>query len=171
MTTNWNIDRRHFLRGAVGALVPLPFLNVMENAVAKNLAGEVEAPLRFMTLFKPNGAHPPSWNINGGSEFDFRMSPLMAPFAKHRDDLIILDNMGDFGFPPTRTPLDVSSQVAVTTRRRPPSISLSPTRSEAKRRLVLSSSPPKVSSPIRSGAAIFPTIKKATQSPGKAIRN
>jgi hypothetical protein len=98
MTKNWNIDRRHFLRGAVGALVPLPFLNVMENAVAKNLAGEVEAPLRFMTLFKPNGVHPPSWNINGGSEFDFRMSPLMAPFAKHQDDLIILDNMGDFGF-------------------------------------------------------------------------
>lgn len=98
MNRNWSIDRRHFLRGAAGALVPLPFLNVMENAVAKNLAGEAEVPLRFMTLFKPNGVHPPSWNINGGTEFDFRMSPLMAPFEKHRDDLIILDNMGNFGF-------------------------------------------------------------------------
>nr|WP_296360395.1 DUF1552 domain-containing protein [Ralstonia sp.] len=55
-------------------------------------------PLRFITLFKPNGAHPPSWNISGGSEHDFRMSPLMKPFEKHKKDLLILDNMGDFGF-------------------------------------------------------------------------
>lgn len=94
----WNINRRTFLRGAAGAVMPLPFLNLME-ASAKNLAGEeAAAPTRFVTLFKPNGAHPPSWNINEGSENDFRMSPLMKPFAKHKDDLIILDNMGDFGF-------------------------------------------------------------------------
>ena len=86
------IERRTFLRGQ-GALLPLPFLNLME-ASAKSEA----PPVRFMTLFKPNGAHPPSWNINGGSEFDFRMSPLMKPFAHHKDDLLILDNMGDFGF-------------------------------------------------------------------------
>ncbi|MDF1813499.1 MAG: DUF1552 domain-containing protein [Verrucomicrobiales bacterium] len=98
MTRNWNLDRRTFLRGAAGALVPLPFLNLMENSVAKNLAGETIPPIRFMSLFKPNGVHPPSWNINGGSEFDFRTSPLMAPFAKHRDDILFLDNMGDFGF-------------------------------------------------------------------------
>lgn len=98
MTRNWTVSRRHFLRGAAGALVPLPFLNVMEKAVAKSVPGNGEPPLRFMTLFKPNGVHPPSWNINGGSEWDFRMSPLMAPFQKHQDDLLILDNMGDFGF-------------------------------------------------------------------------
>ena len=51
-----------------------------------------------MTLFKPNGVHPPSWNISGGTETDFRMSPLMKPFAKHKEDVLILDNMGDFGF-------------------------------------------------------------------------
>jgi len=102
MNRNWKIDRRSFLRGAAGALLPLPFLNLME---AKSLIGTRPSgdsadspPLRFMTLFKPNGVYPPSWNVNGGTEFDFRMSPLMAPFAKHKDDLLILDNMGDFGF-------------------------------------------------------------------------
>ncbi len=75
-------------------MLPLPFLNLME-ASAKS---DPNPPIRFVTLFKPNGVHPPSWNINGGTEFDFRMSPLMAPFSKHRDDLLILDNMGDFGF-------------------------------------------------------------------------
>lgn len=101
MSKHWNIDRRTFLRGAVGTLIPLPFLNLMEASAdtgVRNAAGEVKPPMRFMTLFKPNGIHPPSWNINGGKENDFRMSPLMEPFAKHRDDLLILDNMGDYGF-------------------------------------------------------------------------
>ena len=81
--------------------MPLPFLNLMEasaDSKSRNLVGEEKPPVRFVTLFKPNGVHPPSWNINGGTENDFRMSPLMAPFAKHREDLLILDNMGDFGF-------------------------------------------------------------------------
>lgn len=89
------LKRRTFLRGA-GAMLPLPFLNLMQSSgQAKEKTGP---PPRFLTLFKPNGVHPPSWNINGGHEFDFRMSPLMKPFEKHKSDLLILDNMGDFGF-------------------------------------------------------------------------
>ncbi len=93
---NPTINRRTFLRGAAGAILPLPFLNLMETSAKET--GQQGPPLRFMTLFKPNGVHPPSWNISGGSEHDFRMSPLMKPFAHHRDDLVILDNIGDFGF-------------------------------------------------------------------------
>ena len=92
----WQIDRRTFLRSAAGPMLPLPFLNLMERTATGAIADR--PPVRFVTLFKPNGVHPPSWNINGGSEFDFRLSPLMKPFAKHKDDLLILDNMGDFGF-------------------------------------------------------------------------
>ncbi len=101
MTRNWKIDRRTFLRGMAGAVLPLPFLNLMEaktTHIIGNASEPNQVPLRFVTLFKPNGVHPPSWNINGGTEFDFRMSPLMAPFSKHKDELLILDNMGDFGF-------------------------------------------------------------------------
>lgn len=94
--THWRIERRTFLRGAAGVTMPLPFLNLMAGSEAAT--EQSEAPKRFVTLFKPNGVHPPSWNISGGSEFDFRMSPLMQPFAKHKEDLLILDNMGDFGF-------------------------------------------------------------------------
>ena len=100
MSRNWKIERRTFLRGA-GALLPLPFLNLMEAKPSSGglvSGGQDGPPLRFMTLFKPNRVHPPSWNVNGGREFDFRMSPLMQPFAKHKEDLLILDNMGDFGF-------------------------------------------------------------------------
>ena len=90
------IDRRRFLRDSIGPVLPLPFLHSM--SASANAFDDRSNPVRFVTLFKPNGVHPPSWNINGGTEFDFRMSPLMAPFADHRDDLLILDNMGDFGF-------------------------------------------------------------------------
>jgi hypothetical protein len=93
---NWQIDRRTFLRGTASATLPLPFLNLM-SASAKEVGGP-KPPVRFVTLFKPNGVHPPSWNISDGTEHDFRMSPLMQPFAKHKQDLLILDNMGDFGF-------------------------------------------------------------------------
>lgn len=89
------LDRRTFLRGA-GVLMPLPFLNLMQKPAR---AAETERPpMRFLTLFKPNGVHPPSWNISGGQEFDFRLSPLMKPFEQHKQDVLILDNMGDFGF-------------------------------------------------------------------------
>ena len=87
------IKRRTFLRGA-GVLLPLPFLNLMNTSAASETK---TPPTRFMTLFKPNGVHPPSWNIHDGAERDFRMSPLMKPFHQHKDDLLILDNMGDFG--------------------------------------------------------------------------
>ena len=91
-----SIPRRTFLRGA-GSLLPLPFLNLMARPTLGSVVAE-RPQMRFMTLFKPNGVHPPSWNISGGQEFDFRMSPLMKPFERHKQDLLILDNMGDFGF-------------------------------------------------------------------------
>ncbi|MDX1928161.1 MAG: DUF1552 domain-containing protein [Pirellulaceae bacterium] len=94
--SRWKMNRRSWLRGSSGVLLPLPFLNLMESR-AQGLSPQ-SPPIRFVALFKPNGVHPPSWNINGGSEYEFRMSPLMKPFERHREDILILDNMGDFGF-------------------------------------------------------------------------
>ncbi|WDI43758.1 DUF1552 domain-containing protein [Bremerella sp. P1] len=90
------IKRRTFLKSAAGALIPLPFLNAMEASADPGPQGK--PPQRFVALFKPNGVHPPSWNIAGGAEFDFKMAPMMMPFSKHRDDLILLDSIGDSGF-------------------------------------------------------------------------
>lgn len=89
------MNRRNFLRGA-GCLMPLPFLNLMEASEKKINNGK--PPVRFMSLFKPNGVHPPTWNINNGNEYDFQFSPLMKPFEKHKKDLLILDNLGNHGF-------------------------------------------------------------------------
>jgi hypothetical protein len=90
-----SLDRRSFLRGA-GALMPLPFLNIME-ASTKNSPSD-QSPLRFVSLFKPNGVHPPSWNVSGGNQKSYRMAPLMKAFSQHKEDILVFDNMGDFGF-------------------------------------------------------------------------
>ncbi|MCM8536465.1 MAG: DUF1552 domain-containing protein [Lentisphaeraceae bacterium] len=94
---SYSIDRRSFLRGA-GALMPLPFLDIME-ASAKT-KGSSQTPLRFVSLFKPNGIHPPSWNVSGGNQKSYKMAPLMQSFSKHKKDLTVFDNMGDYGFSP-----------------------------------------------------------------------
>ena len=88
------INRRTFLKGT-GALMPLPFLNLME-AKASNSASN-KPPVRFISLFKPNGIHPPSWNINDGKEKSFQLAPLMKSFAKHKNDFIILDVNSSIG--------------------------------------------------------------------------
>ncbi|MBA4192411.1 MAG: hypothetical protein C0467_30965 [Planctomycetaceae bacterium] len=87
------ISRRTVLRGACGAILPLPYLNAMAEEPQQQ-----KKPLRFVALFKPNGVHPPSWNIEGGSENSFRLSPMMAPLADHKADVLVVDNMGASGF-------------------------------------------------------------------------
>lgn len=88
------LNRRTLLCGAAGAMLPLPYLNAMAGSRQEAAA----PPLRFAALFKPNGIHPPSWNIEGAGERDFEFSPMMKPFARHRADLLLIDSMGDFGF-------------------------------------------------------------------------
>ena len=85
---SFSLTRRSVLKG-VGVTLPLPFLNVM-GAVKK----ENNPPKRFVSLFKPNGVHPPTWAINNGKENDFELSALMKPLQPHKSDLLVLDNMG-----------------------------------------------------------------------------
>jgi hypothetical protein len=84
---SFKLNRRSILKG-VGVSLPLPFLNVMASNKTK------ETPKRFLALFKPNGVHPPTWAINNGKERDFELSALMKPLTPHKEDLLILDNMG-----------------------------------------------------------------------------
>ena len=86
------LSRRHLLMGTAGAMLPLPFLNAMFDERKTR-----QQPLRFVALFKPNGVHPPSWNIDGGSENDFQLSPMMMPFRDHKPDFLVVDNMGVTG--------------------------------------------------------------------------
>lgn len=93
------LSRRTLLKG-VGAMLPLPMLNLMTSPSvhASSNTNKTEAPLRFVSLFKPNGIHPGFWNINDGTTDDFELSKAMQPLSEHKDKLLILDNLGDQGF-------------------------------------------------------------------------
>jgi hypothetical protein len=49
--------------------------------------------LRLGVLFNGNGVHPPSWDIAGSSETEFRLSPLLEPLAPIREKVLILSNL------------------------------------------------------------------------------
>jgi hypothetical protein len=85
---SFKLSRRSVLKG-LGVALPLPFLNVMATPTATETS-----PKRFVSLFKPNGVHPPTWAINNSQEFDFEFSALMQPLQPHKEDILVLENMG-----------------------------------------------------------------------------
>ncbi|HEY2156883.1 MAG TPA: DUF1552 domain-containing protein [Isosphaeraceae bacterium] len=90
MPQKYPISRRTLLRG-LGAALALPRLEIMSRAIASGPAPK--PPVRLGVLFKGNGVHPPSWDIAGRGEADFRLSPLLEPLEPVRDKVLILSNL------------------------------------------------------------------------------
>jgi hypothetical protein len=82
------IDRRTFLRGAGGAALALPFLDVMRSR-----AGVAELPNRLVLFCTGNGTWPPSWTPTGTDEAGFALGPILAPLAPHQSDLLVLSGI------------------------------------------------------------------------------
>lgn len=105
-TPNWLISRRTMLRG-VGVAMALPLLNVMvaPNAHAADPAdaalGKVvprKMPVRFATLYVPNGMVPPpqgkdpdKWTPKEGPLAD--LPEILAPLDKVKANLLVLSGM------------------------------------------------------------------------------
>lgn len=79
------MNRRRFLRGAAGAFLALPMLEVMNDA----WAGGSAFPRRFVVFFTPSGTVPSAWTPGPS----FALSPILQPLADHRDDLIVLSGV------------------------------------------------------------------------------
>jgi hypothetical protein len=96
MPQNWQISRRTVLRG-IGASLALPALDIMsDTAQAGQKAGP---PLRFLTVFQPNGVYPKAWNVTGTGR-DFELSEILSPLAPVKDDIVVvshLDNVATQG--------------------------------------------------------------------------
>ena len=87
--TKKHLDRRTFLRGAVGTAVALPFLDAMVPALS---AQSSQRPVRFGAIYVPNGIYPQMWHPDTtGSDFEFK--PIMAPLEPLRDYLVTISQM------------------------------------------------------------------------------
>ena len=86
------IPRRTFLRG-LGAAVALPALEIMSPAVSYAKPAASPDNIRLCVLFKGAGVNPSSWDINGGTETDFKLSKILSPIEKNKADVVILSNI------------------------------------------------------------------------------
>ena len=57
--TKKHLPRRTFLRGALGTVVALPFLDAMIPALSAQAA---KRPFRFGAIYVPNGIYPQLWH-------------------------------------------------------------------------------------------------------------
>ena len=87
--TKKHLPRRTFLRGALGTMVALPFLDAMVPALSARAAAR---PFRFGAIYVPNGIYPQLWHPDKtGSDFEFK--PIMKPLEPHRQHLLTISKM------------------------------------------------------------------------------
>lgn len=85
------LSRRMLLRGATGAALALPLLNdVMPERRA--LAATPPFPKRLVVVFTPNGTLPSAF-FGPGDTNNLVLGDILAPFAPHKDDLLVLDGL------------------------------------------------------------------------------
>jgi hypothetical protein len=84
------ISRRTFLRGAAGAAIALPFLNIM---MRRGHAAST-FPKRFVVWFQPDGTIHENWAPTG-SGTSFTLSRILAPLAPYQSSLLVLDGVTD----------------------------------------------------------------------------
>jgi len=90
--TKKHLNRRTFLRGAMGTAVALPLLDAMvPAATAQTLTGAREK-LRFGSIYMPNGIYPGMWHPEKtGSDFEF--NSIMKPLEPYRQYLTTISQM------------------------------------------------------------------------------
>src|SRR4029079_17265798 len=87
--TQRHLPRRTFLRGALGTVVALPFLDAMVPALS---AQSRTRPFRFGAVYVPNGIYPQLWHPEKtGSDFEFK--PIMQPLEPYRSHLVTISGM------------------------------------------------------------------------------
>jgi hypothetical protein len=88
IVTKKHLPRRTFLRGALGAMVAMPFLDAMVPA----LTAQAKRPIRFGAIYVPNGIYPQQWHPETtGSSFEFK--PIMQPLEPYRSHLVTISGM------------------------------------------------------------------------------
>src|SRR5688572_11080949 len=87
--TKKHLPRRTFLRGALGGLIAMPFLDAMVPALAAQAA---KRPFRFGAIYVPNGIYPQLWHPDTtGSGFEFKQ--IMQPLEPFRSHLVTISGM------------------------------------------------------------------------------
>ena len=66
--TKKHLDRRTFLRGAVGTAIALPLLDAMVPAATAQSLTAAGQRFRFGAIYMPNGVYPGTWHPDEGRQ-------------------------------------------------------------------------------------------------------
>src|SRR5690606_13553298 len=90
--TKKHLDRRTFLRGAMGVSIALPLLDAMIPAATAQSLTAGRARQRFGVVYMPNGIYPDMWHPEEtGSDFKFKT--IMKPLERHRAYLTTISQL------------------------------------------------------------------------------
>jgi hypothetical protein len=92
------LSRRTALK-ALGAALPLPFLDAMVPALTALEQSAAQPRLRFGAVYTPNGVIPSQWFPTGVGR-DFQFSPSLLPLERFRNDLTIISGLDSVPPPP-----------------------------------------------------------------------
>jgi hypothetical protein len=91
IVTKKAVPRRTVLRG-IGATLALPLLDAMVPALAAARNTSVKPPLRFGTVYVPNGIMMENWTPAAeGTSFEF--SPILRPLEPFRDRMLVVSGL------------------------------------------------------------------------------
>jgi hypothetical protein len=99
--TKMSIPRRTILRG-MGAALALPYLDSMVPAFAA-----AKPAMRMQFVYVPNSVSQPYWRPTGEGP-NFELSPILSPLAPFKDQVTVIEGLGNFtvdggGGPHTRS--------------------------------------------------------------------
>ena len=90
--TKKHLDRRTFLRGALGTTVALPMLDAMVPAATAQVRTAASERFRFGAVYMPNGVYPGMWHPEqAGKNFEF--NTIMKPLEGFRDQLTTISGL------------------------------------------------------------------------------
>jgi hypothetical protein len=90
--TRKHLDRRTFLKGAMGTAVALPLLDAMVPAATAQSLTAARQRFRFGAIYIPNGIYPAMWHPDAvGKDFEFKS--IMKPLEPHRAFLTTVSGM------------------------------------------------------------------------------
>jgi hypothetical protein len=88
--SHFRLSRRALLRGAGGVAIALPWLEVMQ--LGRESKAATAPASRFVAVYQPGGTILEQWRPTG-SETDFELSPILAPFGAAPERLLVLDGI------------------------------------------------------------------------------
>jgi hypothetical protein len=90
--TKKHLDRRTFLRGAMGTAIALPLLDAMVPAATAQTLTAARQRFRFGAVYIPNGVYPGMWHPDKvGRDFEFKT--VMKPLEPYREYLTTISGL------------------------------------------------------------------------------